>query len=339
MPDNKCEYCGSLQNRKYDLKRHQQTSKNCILIQQSRGIQVDVPTKCCELCGGSFAVRYLKEHIKNCSSRAIPINNSFNSHIDNSVHDNSVHDNSIHDNSVNTTNITNNITLDFGKFFTDEKIAQIFQEYKSEHALEQMKGLAKFVIEKILLLDDTPGYYVRDAMRNIYAYDTDDGIKTDKNGEELRAKIKSGAGDHIKGIVETLVYQFSVQAGKKNEQKVEDMKAFKKDINELNTTSKFINKIKKDYTCKNKEERAERISRIKIDKEKEEAKKLEMVRAKKTEAERQRKIKLYKFNLDKDRQGVVLSKNQNEPLEYSDKPKLEELGLKAGDMFLEDILA
>ena len=47
---------------------------------------------------------------------------------------------------------------------------------------------------------------------------------------------------------------------------------------------------------------------------------------------------MYKFNIDKNIPDVVLSKNVNDPLEYSDKPKMEELGLRYTDIFLEEIM-
>jgi hypothetical protein len=201
-----------------------------------------------------------------------------------------------------------------------------------------MKGLAKFVVEKVLLMVGAPGYFVKDAKRNIYAYETDNGIKTDQNGELLRKKINDGASDHMSGLAEQLINQFSVLTGKKNELKVEEMKTFKKDIEDLNNTPKLVNCIKTSYTCKNKEQRDERIADLEDSKTKKEAIKNEKEKIKKMEADRLKKIKFYKFNLDKDRPNVVLSKNKNDPLEYSDKPILEELGLKAGDIFLEDMI-
>lgn len=334
MTEVKCEYCGSFQTNKYDLKRHQQTKK-CILAQQLQGIQVDIPSKCCDLCGGSFSIRYIKDHVKSCQSKTGNVNN--NIHVDNNSHIENVNiDNSVTNNTTN--NITNNITLDFGKFFTDEKIAQIFQDYKSEHALEQMKGLAKFIIEKMLLLESSPGYYVRDFMRNIFAYDTDDGIKYDDNGELLRQKIKDGAGDYINEIVDSIIHNFGSLHGKKNEEKVEDMKGFKKDIRELNITGKLMTSIKKDYRCKTKDQRNERISKIKESNDKAKVKSNEIERLKKLEEDKNIKIKQYKFNLDKDRKDYVLSKGMaNEPLSYTDKPVLEELGLKYTDFFLEEL--
>jgi hypothetical protein len=324
-----CNYCGSSQTTKANLDRHQ-LSKKCISIQEANGHHVDTKESKCEFCKKNMRLDNLKKHYEVCILKPTNITNN------GITTTNTI---SVGDNNSGDISVVNNITLDFGKFFTDQRISEIFQDYKSEHAIEHMKGLAKFVIEKILLLDDSPGYFVRDAMRNIYAFETENGIETDQNGELLRKKIKDGAGSHINGLVDKLINQYSVLTGKKNENKVEDMKDFKKEIKELNTTPKLVNCIKKSYTCKNKEQRNERILKIQDSKTKEENEKNEIEKNKKLEADRQRKIKLYKFNLDKDRPNVVLSKNQNDPLEYSDKPKLDELGLKAGDMFLEDMMA
>lgn len=350
LNDYKCEYCNMQQSTKNILDRHQKTSKSCIRIQESKGIFINkIPT--CKYCKKEFHSKRLLDHESICILKP-PINssqpsidsnlnvsgnnNSTNNHIET---DNSV-DNSINTNLTVNNNITNNLIVDFGKFFTDEKVAEIFQEYKSENAIEQMKGLAKFIVEKMLLLEDSPGYFVKDAMRNIYAYETDNGIKTDKNGEFLRSKIKDGAGDHINNLVDQLIGQYSVLTGKKNENKVEEMKDFKKEIRDLNTTPTLVNCLKKSYTCKNKEERKERLEIVKESKAKDKAKKEESMRVKKLEDERKAKIKMYKFNLDKDRPDIVLSKGRdNDPLEYADKIKLEELGLKYTEFFLEELTA
>jgi hypothetical protein len=111
-------------------------------------------------------------------------------------------------------------------------------------------------------------------------------------------------------LVDQLIDQFSVLNGKKNELKVEEMKSFKKDIQELNTTPKLVNCIKTSYTCKNKEQRNERISKVEDSKSKKDAIKIEKEMLKKNEDDRQRKIKLYKFNVDKNRPAYVLSKNK-----------------------------
>jgi hypothetical protein len=342
MSNFKCEYCQSVQSTKGSLKRHQQTSKTCIKNQESKGV-FDNKIPVCVYCKKEFYSLKLKDHMDICVLRPIidktstpisldtPVINSTN-YSSNSIDGNN---NSI-DNSVNINNI--NINLDFGKFFTDEKIEEIFQEYKTEHALDQMKGLAKFIVKNILLLENSPGYYVRDVMRNIYQYETDVGLKTDENGYILRTKIKDGAGEYINGLVDQLIFQYSVLNGKKNEKKMEEMKIFKKDIEELSIEPKLSNAIKKRYTCKNKKDREEIIKFEVESKNKQNIKIKEIEEQKKIEKERQRKIKLYKFNLDRDRPNVVLSKNKNDPLEYSDKPKLEKLGLIAGDLFLEDIL-
>lgn len=342
----RCEYCNLTQSNKSNLDRHQRTSKKCIQIQETKGISINkIPT--CKYCKKDYHAMRLIEHEAICILKPPPnpVQPSIDSNLTISGNNNSTNNHIGPDNSINTNltvnnNITNNIVLDFGKFFTDEKVAEIFQEYKSEHALEQMKGLAKFIIEKMLLLEDSPGYFVKDAMRNIYAYETETGIKTDKNGEFLRAKIKDGAGDHINGLVDQLINQYGTMTGKKNENKVEEMKDFKKEIGDLNTTPSLVNCIKKSYTCKNKEERKERVNIIKESKIKDKAKKEEALRLKKLEEERKNKIKMYKFNIDRDRPDTVLSKGrENEPLDYSDKIKLEELGLKYTEFFLEDLIA
>jgi hypothetical protein len=326
--ENKCPFCNSIQTSKSNLDKHQKTSKTCIKIQEAKGVfNNKIPT--CMYCKKECNILRLAEHEEVCVLKSVPSKGNSNITVDNST----VRD--ITSNIDNSINIS--INLDFTKFFTDEKIGEIFQEYKSEHALEQMKGLAKFIVEKILLLDDSPGYFVNDEKRNVYSYESDKGLEIDKNGEVLRKKIKDGASDHINKLVEQLIAQYSVMTGKKNEVKVEDMQIFKKDIKELHIAPKLVNCIKKSYTCKNKEERNERIEGIKDSQEKITAKKIEAENQKKKETERLRKIKNYKFNLDKDRPNTVLSKNKNEPLEYSDKPFLEELGLEYKDFFLEDL--
>lgn len=343
----KCDYCNITQSTKGSLDRHQKTSKACIKIQESKGIFTNkIPT--CKYCKKECYALKLNDHESICILKPSSSPSSSDSNLNISGNTNTINDSSTHigtDNSINTNltvnnNITNNLIVDFGKFFTDEKVAEIFQEYKSENAIEQMKGLAKFIVEKMLLLEDSPGYFVKDAMRNIYAYETDNGIKTDKNGEFLRSKIKDGAGDHINNLVDQLIGQYSVLTGKKNENKVEEMKDFKKEIRDLNTTPTLVNCLKKSYTCKNKEERKERLEIVKESKAKDKAKKEESMRVKKLEDERKAKIKMYKFNLDKDRPDIVLSKGRdNDPLEYADKVKLEELGLKYTEFFLEELTA
>lgn len=330
IKEYKCEFCGCFQTTKSNLKQHQQTAKKCIQIQKSRGVQVETPLSKCQYCNGEYSALNLKQHVERCPKKIVQAISNINGD-SNNVNINI-------DNSIN--NITNNhITLDFGKFFTDEKVSEIFQEYKSEHALEQMKGLAKFIIEKVLLLEDSPGYYVKDVKRNIFGYETENGIKTDQNGELLRKKIKDGAGDHINDIVDKIIQDFSSLNNKKSNETVQDMKGFKKDIRELHITHKLMNKIKGDYTCKNKDERAERIINIKDSENKAKSKLEEAERIKKIEDDRQAKIKNYKFNIDKDRKNYVLSKgSENEPLSFSDKSALEELGLKYTDFFLEELM-
>jgi hypothetical protein len=349
MTKYKCKYCDSIQSTKSSLARHQGTSKTCIKIQESKGIfSHKIPT--CIYCKKECYSARLLEHQSICTLKPSSVSSTSMSSIpvslqpasvSNNITGNENHNNnntSINDNStnINITNNNNNITLDFGKFFTDEKISEIFKEYNSEIALEQMKGLAKFIIEKILLMEDAPGYYVRDAMRNIFVYETENGFKHDDNGELLRKKINDGAADQINEMADKIIHQYSILNGKKNADKVEDMKDFKKDIRELNTTAKLMTSIKKDYICKNKEQREERVSKVKDSKNKQKAKKDAMEDQKKQEKERQKKIKMYKFNIDKNRPDVVLSKNNCEPLEYSDKPKIAELGLRYTDYYLED---
>jgi hypothetical protein len=193
-------------------------------------------------------------------------------------------------------------------------------------------------LKKILLLDESPGYFVKDEKRSIYAFETENGLEIDNNGEVLRKKIKDGASDHINKLVEQLIGQYSVLTGKRNEVKVEDMKTFKKDIKELHIAPKLVKCIKNSYTCKNKEERNERIQGIKDSQEKEKIKKQEIDAQKKIEDNKQRKIKLYKYNMDKEDGNLVLSKGpNNDPLEYADKKKIEELGIRYTDFFLEDL--
>jgi hypothetical protein len=327
--DFKCEYCSTFHTTRGNLEKHQRTTKKCIEIQKARGLNVKDPVTKCPYCNKDYSLLNIKRHIDSCvikSSHPTQINNT------------NIGDNNGDINIQNIQNNITNITLDFGNFFTDEKVTEIFQEYKSEHALEQMKGLAKFIIEKVLLLEGAPGYYVRDAMRNIFAYDTENGIKYDDKGELLRKKINDGASDHINDIVDKIIHNFSSLTGKKNEETVEDMKDFKKDIRELNTTTKLMTSIKKDYGCKNKEQRVERINKIKDSKNKVKVKVSDAEKIKKIDEERQLKIKFYKFNLDKDRKDHVLSKGtNNEPLSFTDKPLLEELNLKYTDFFLEDL--
>lgn len=337
----KCEFCNVTQSTKGNLDRHQKTSKKCIRIQESKGVSTNKIPKC-KYCKNDFHSTRLSEHENICTLKPpINLNNSSSTNTNTTGDNNTISTVNNLDNSTNniTVNNINNITLDFGKFFTDQKMAEIFQEYKSEHAIEQMKGLAKFVIEKVLLLEESPGYYVKDAKRNIYAYETENGLKKDENGEFLRKKIKDGASDHINELVDKLITQYSAMTGKKNETKIEDMKSFKKDIKELHITPKLVNSIKSSYTCKNKEDRSERILNIKDSETKNKAKEDELLRLKKIEEERQNKIKKCKFNIDKDRKDHVLSKgSQNEPLSFDDKPILEELGLKYSDFFLEELM-
>jgi hypothetical protein len=120
----------------------------------------------CIYCKKEFHATRLVEHQEICTLK--PSTTSYNNNI-NDITDSviNVNNNHIHIN----VSLADSSLMDFGKFFTDEKIAEIFKDFKSEHALDQMKGLAKFVIEKILLMVDSPGYFVKDARRNIYAYE------------------------------------------------------------------------------------------------------------------------------------------------------------------------
>ena len=92
------------------------------------------------------------------------------------------------------------------------------------------------------------------------------------------------------------------------------------------------------YSCKNREELNIKLKEKKTYEDMENVKLAEKMRLKKLEEERQQKIKLYRFNMDKDDKNLVVSKGSGkEPLEYADKIKIEELGIKYNDFYLEEI--
>jgi hypothetical protein len=329
----KCEFCGNFQSTKGNLDRHQRTKKNCIEIQKAKGLQVKEPVTKCHYCNKEFNIVSIKAHSEICSGKKEQtiINNNVNPIIN--VGDNNGNID------IHIQNTIQNITLDFTKFFTDQKVAEIFQEYKSEHALEQMRGLAKFIIEKMLLLEEAPGYYLKDGMRNIFAYDSENGIKYDDKGDLLRKKIKDGATDQINIIVDGIIQNYSSINSKKSKATVQDMKDFKKEVEDLDIEKKLMTRIKSEYTIKNKEERLQKINNLKDTKNKIKEKSEEVDRLKKIDQDRINKIKQYKFNMDNDRKDCVLSKgHDNEPLSFTDKPILEELGLRYTDFFIEELM-
>lgn len=336
LTEYKCEFCGDFAASKYNLTKHQKTKKKCIEIQKAKGLNVKDPVAKCQQCNKDFSIRSIKTHTEMCKVKTVQTQSNTNNNNSNNNTTLNVGDNNSGDIEMNVT--IQNINLDFSKFFTDDKMADIFKQYNNEHAMEQMKGLARFIIENVLLLEDAPGYYIRDEKRDIFVYETNDGLKYDDKGFLLRKKIKDGAGTHINELVDNIIEKYSSSQTKKSQSTIQDMKEFKKDINNLHVDKTLMSKIKRDYSIKDREERTERVNQIKDSKIKDVEKIKETEQIKKTEQDRINKIKQNKFNIDKHRKDYVLSKGENnEPLSYTDKPILEELGLKYTDFYLEEI--
>jgi uncharacterized Zn-finger protein len=62
----KCEYCSIFQTTRGNLEKHQRTSKKCIDIQKSLGLQVEDPIVKCPYCNKDYNILGLKQHIDLC---------------------------------------------------------------------------------------------------------------------------------------------------------------------------------------------------------------------------------------------------------------------------------
>jgi hypothetical protein len=66
IKDLKCEFCKTYHTNKYNLDRHQKTTKKCIEIQKSQGLQVEVPLTKCPHCNVDYSFLGIKTHLDLC---------------------------------------------------------------------------------------------------------------------------------------------------------------------------------------------------------------------------------------------------------------------------------
>ena len=96
MSDFKCEYCNSFQTSKGNLDKHKKKSVECVKIQMSKGLNVELPVTKCEFCDKEYGKTNIKKHQETCSKKIplLSINNSNNNvihiHIEEKIEKNMV---------------------------------------------------------------------------------------------------------------------------------------------------------------------------------------------------------------------------------------------------------
>jgi len=202
-----CSYCKNTFGTKYALVSHQKNAKYCLLIQEKQAVSIDSELLTCEYCNKNFSSPTFTRHLNTCKIKdkkyieeleyklielkkeIIELKSALTElKTENTIYKElAKHSQStveeIAKQTKHTTNTTNNNTqnnvynnmkpLDINK----ENFFKIIQEsYNKAYFLDGQKGVAKFVVEKLLKDEDGKLMYVcTDPSRSIYRFKGQDG--------------------------------------------------------------------------------------------------------------------------------------------------------------------
>ena len=207
-----CEYCNQILKTSGALKKHQNTAKYCLIMQNKSASEEHY----CKFCGSSFTVKFtLDNHLKTCKSNSPDIQ-ILRKELEVTKKDlvvalqtieelrNEVEDYkekmfllaskpTNHINNIcntKTTNKTQNLLVsDWRPEIIEEKVKDNF---KLEHVEEGLVGVARFTSQYITNSDaESKSYHCTDRNRDVFIYKDIDGVvQKDIKARKLKKAIK-----------------------------------------------------------------------------------------------------------------------------------------------------
>ena len=230
-----CQYCKNTFKTKYLLSLHQKNAKYCLLIQETQAVSIDSELLTCKYCNKNFSSCSLSKHLNTCKIKdkkyieeleykliefkkeIIELKSALNElKTENTIYKELSNRNQstveeiakqtkqhIHTTNTTQTNVYNNMKpLDINK----ENFFKIIQEsYNKDYFLDGQKGVAKFVVEKLLKDEDGKLMYVcTDPSRSIYRFKGQDGsIEKDVKAYKLTNCILENVTKKCHSIADT----------------------------------------------------------------------------------------------------------------------------------------
>ena len=228
-----CEFCKKEFSNKYNLIKHQNTTKKCIEIQNGLNIEYKKkePQFSCEFCDKHFTLKHsLNNHLISCVDKYKTELKELNTELEllkkelkekdkHIVKINTQNEqlekqeenykyqikelqnkldkiaNKAIDKPTNTTNNTINNRFELHTFPSQKEIdRKIESQFNDKYILDGMKGVAQFVFDHIVKLEDgSMAYACYDTSRHMFKYKDENGNEIkDPKAVKLRKMIKPG---------------------------------------------------------------------------------------------------------------------------------------------------
>ena len=182
-----CIYCHKIFSGKPTLVKHQRSTKKCLEIQQTLGVEIKKLSYSCKICNKEITSNNgLSYHENKCKKKSVDLQQTviqLKKEVDELKSNQNLILNNTTNNTTNNTlnntlnNTTNNTNISIINYMTEERVLQIFKDHFQVKDLPQ-KELGKFTIKHILSGEDKPVYKCTDLSRKCCVY-------IDQSGNEI----------------------------------------------------------------------------------------------------------------------------------------------------------